>query len=355
LFALGRPARVSAQPQPNISVSPASHDFGDTPLGSTVSKSLRLKNIGTADLTVTTTAFRSPSTDFNIISGGAFVVAAGDSHDVTVDFTPGSVGVENDTLDITSDDPDQPILAIPLTGNGVTVPDIAITPTSNDFGSVAQGMMVMQTFAVSNNGQADLNVSLTEIIGTDAGDFSIVTGGGGFALAPTSNSTQAIEISFLPAAIGLRNAVLRLTSNDPDQSQLDVALSGTGFSTNLPGSPVTFSVTGDYPYGSSELADLEQHMNDHNRFSPADFFVHVGDINAGSESCQQQRYEDVAALLKTLAVPAFIIPGDNEWTDCSNPTQGWAWWAASFTDFDQNFCGLLLYSARQDVTQTLRL
>ena len=310
LLAFGRPARVSAQPRPNISVSPVSHDFGDTPIGSTGSKSLRLKSIGTADLTVTTTGFRGSNPDFSIISGGAFVITIGDSHDVIVDFTPGGVGVKNDTLDIASDDPDQPIISIPLTGNGITVPDIAISPASHDFGSVAQGTMVMQTFTVTNNGQADLNVSLTEIVGTDAGDFSIVTGGGSFVLTPTSS--QTIEIGFLPTATGPRSATLRVTSDDPDQGQLDVALTGTCLAANLPGSPVTFSVTGDYPYGSSELADLERHMNDHNRFSPADFFVHVGDINAGSESCQQQRYEDVAALLKTLAVPAFIIPGDNE-------------------------------------------
>ena len=108
---------------------------------------------------------------------------------------------------------------------------------------------------------------------------------------------------------------------------------------SLPGTPITFSVSGDYPYDPSELADLQQDMDDHNLYSPSDFFFHVGDIFSGSESCFEQRYIDVANSLKTLAVPAFIVIGDNEWVDCSNPTQAFQWWENSFTNFEQNYCG----------------
>jgi len=104
------------------------------------------------------------------------------------------------------------------------------------------------------------------------------------------------------------------------------------------GAPVTFSATGDYPYGTAEIAVFQQHMDQHDLYSPSDFLVHVGDINAEWEGCSQSRYVTVADMLKSLSVPAFILPGDNEWIDCTDPGQGWQWWQESFADFEQNFC-----------------
>jgi VCBS repeat-containing protein len=104
------------------------------------------------------------------------------------------------------------------------------------------------------------------------------------------------------------------------------------------GEPVTFSATGDYPYGSSEISELQQHMDLHNLYSPSDFYVHVGDIKSGSESCQEGRFIDVADALKTLAVPAFCLVGDNEWTDCSNQSQAWGWYVQHLANLDAWFC-----------------
>ena len=106
------------------------------------------------------------------------------------------------------------------------------------------------------------------------------------------------------------------------------------------GDPVVFSVFGDVPYSESELAVLETHVTNHNRYSPSAFLVHVGDIQSGSEACQEVRYQDVADTLKASAVPVFILPGDNEWVDCSNPSQGWAWWMEHLFALEKEFCGI---------------
>jgi len=104
--------------------------------------------------------------------------------------------------------------------------------------------------------------------------------------------------------------------------------------------PFVFSVFGDVPYSESELATLETHVTNHNRYSPSAFLVHVGDIKSGSEACQEVRYQDVADILKGSAVPVFILPGDNEWVDCSNPSQGWAWWMEHLFALEKEFCGI---------------
>ena len=105
------------------------------------------------------------------------------------------------------------------------------------------------------------------------------------------------------------------------------------------GQTTTFSAMGDVPYGSSEYSVLQQQMVDHNKYSPSKFQVHVGDIKSGSGSCTQAIYSDIANILKSSVAPVYIIPGDNETSDCSNPTQALAWWYQYYTNFEQNFCG----------------
>ncbi len=106
------------------------------------------------------------------------------------------------------------------------------------------------------------------------------------------------------------------------------------------GNPVIFSVFGDMPYRESEIADLEEHVANLNLYSPSAFLVHVGDIMSGSETCQEIRYQTVSDILKTAEIPVFVLPGDNEWLNCSNPSQGWAWWEKYFLGIEESFCGV---------------
>jgi hypothetical protein len=107
-----------------------------------------------------------------------------------------------------------------------------------------------------------------------------------------------------------------------------------------PGDPVVFSVFGDVPYDGSEIAELEEHVANWNLYSPSAFVVHVGDIMSGSETCQEARYQTVSDILKTSEIPVFVLPGDNEWTNCSNPSQGWAWWTQYLLGIEESFCGI---------------
>jgi hypothetical protein len=99
-----------------------------------------------------------------------------------------------------------------------------------------------------------------------------------------------------------------------------------------------FSVTGDIPYSSSEEGEMQQQIAEHNLYSPSEFFVHIGDIKSGSGSCSESVYRNVRDYLLELEVPTFITPGDNEWIDCSNPSQAWNFWVQYFMNFEQNFC-----------------
>jgi hypothetical protein len=105
------------------------------------------------------------------------------------------------------------------------------------------------------------------------------------------------------------------------------------------GSPIDFSAIGDVPYSGAEEAELEQHVDDHNLYSPSEFLVHLGDIKGGNSNCVESYYTDVADILSPLAVPTYVVPGDNEWTDCDDPVQAWSFWTTHFLGFENDYCG----------------
>ena len=159
-------------------------------------------------------------------SGGSYGVQVGNfptawaAGDVLhVDLTDGEGGYASGNKTLTNESYDQLNLTIYL-------PDISISPTSRNYGSVEVGTGSTQGFTVSNTGGATLNVSSTSVIGTDASQFIITSGGGSFSLSPGANRT--VNVQFHPTSAGSKSATLRLASNDPDEDPLDVSLSGTG-------------------------------------------------------------------------------------------------------------------------------
>jgi len=101
----------------------------------------------------------------------------------------------------------------------------------------------------------------------------------------------------------------------------------------------SFSVIADAPYDADEILQLDQHFYDHDRYSPSDLLVHLGDIKSGGGSCDESYYQVMADSLRMLSVPAFIVPGDNEWIDCSDPDQAWAYWEQHLLGIEADFCG----------------
>jgi hypothetical protein len=104
------------------------------------------------------------------------------------------------------------------------------------------------------------------------------------------------------------------------------------------GQQIIFSATGDVPYGSGEVSVFQQQITNHNKYSPSLFFVHVGDILSGSDPCDESKYSSVANMMKSLAVPVYITPGDNETVDCSSPSSGFNYFMKYFAKYEQNFC-----------------
>jgi len=114
----------------------------------------------------------------------------------------------------------------------ITEPDISVNPTTCNYGVVTVGTSVTRTIVVSNQGNGDLAVSSITLIGTNLNDFTITSGGGGFTLLPSTS--RNITVEFHPSSQGSKNGILSISSNDPDESEFIVLLTGTGLKPSEP-------------------------------------------------------------------------------------------------------------------------
>ena len=213
-------------------------------VGATASQTFAIRNFGGANLQVSgATLVGGQAGEFSITNGGApFTVAPGATHNVDLRFAPTSGGPKSTTLQLTTDDPDEGSIDVALSGNALVAPEIDVVPAANNYGVIWLGQNSSHTFAVRNIGSADLQVTTTSLVGGDAGEFGITSGGGAFTLTP--GSTHNMDVRFVPTSVGPKTAALRLASNDENEATFDVSLSGSGITP-----PDIASTPGSHNYG----------------------------------------------------------------------------------------------------------
>ncbi len=136
------------------------------------------------------------------------------------------------------------VVMVAVLGSGAAYAAPVISVQPQDFGSVrvasAATTTAVLTFDIQNTGDTTLTITGVQIMGTDAGDFTIMAGPGpNTDVAPS----EAVEITvvFDPQAPGPRSATLEITSNDP-ASPTSSALTGTGTSALISVTDVTFGI-----------------------------------------------------------------------------------------------------------------
>ncbi len=211
---------------PDIDLAPVGHDYGQAIVGTTAPRVFVIGNLGDVDLHVTAASIvGGGSAEFVLNDATAFTVPPGTTHSLEVRFVPTSGGPKGATLRLVSDDPNESTVDVPLNGVGMMPPDIDVAPMPHDYGDVLVGTTALRVFVIRNLGDVALQVTTTSLVGSDTGLFAIALGSAPFAVPP--GGTHNLEVSFAPTSGGPKTATLRLTSDDSDESAVDVALSGT--------------------------------------------------------------------------------------------------------------------------------
>ena len=99
----------------------------------------------------------------------------------------------------------------------------------------------------------------------------------------------------------------------------------------------TFCVIADVPYTQLELDELPNQIA--TQMEGCEFLVHLGDIFIGDTECNIEDYIIIQDVMLQSHVPAFVVPGDNEWNDCQRPNIeiGWDHWTDHFLEFEDNW------------------
>lgn len=106
-------------------------------------------------------------------------------------------------------------------------PDADVSPTSLSFGDVEVGQSSLLIATISNNGESQLELTVTQTGSTD------------FTYTPTTaivNPEESIDltVTYTPSDIGPDEATLTINSNDPDEPTIEVTLTGNGVEAAVP-------------------------------------------------------------------------------------------------------------------------
>jgi hypothetical protein len=118
---------------------------------------------------------------------------------------------------------------------GPGVPEITVeqplaTELTDGTSSIVFGSVIVGTtgapkpFTIKNTGSAALNITGVNVLGGNAGDFLVNTGGMISSL-PAGQSTS-FGVTFAPSAAGSRSTTLQILSNDLDEATFDIGITG---------------------------------------------------------------------------------------------------------------------------------
>ena len=216
----------------SFSLSAEAMAFGERQLNAASDpQPLTIRNTGNSPVPIDRMVLRGHR-DFRVEQDSCtptLMLAPGETCDITVVFTPNSLGERAATMEVQLDGKTH---IIPLTGAGTTasVPGISIVPASVTFNEVQLEDVARNTVTINNDGTAPLTIQALAITGDHGADFAIANTCADTTLAPDDSCT--LELTFSPTETGERRGTLTIENN-----AIATTLDLSGIGTRQPTSP----------------------------------------------------------------------------------------------------------------------
>ncbi len=207
--------------QPVLTISPASLNFNNVPVGQTSSQTVTLTNTGNSNLVINLATISG--TGFTMSSLGLpKTITAGSNISFSVQFSPTSTSGATGIIQLTDNAPGSP-QTVTMTGSAVaTGSSLSANPGSFNFNNVVVGSSSPQTFTLTNSGNATITINQINTTGT-----GYSTSG----LAPNqtiaAGATASFTGTFAPTTTGTVPGSITITSTATNPT-LTISLSGTG-------------------------------------------------------------------------------------------------------------------------------
>jgi len=220
-----------------LECTPAEINFGDVNPNASLTLSTRCKNIASESVTITGWGLAAgASTEFSVepYQGTPASLAAGAEFTVETTFSPtlANVGqVLQTALEISGRNPQAnrnlDVTRIPMQGKAGG-PDIEVTPLTLNFGQIVLGTSSKKRILISNNGYSTLTIASINGDVASPGNFTVDT----VSETVDSGNSKVIEVTFTPTSEGTSNSQVLIMSDDSDEPEVAVDLTGEGL--NLP-------------------------------------------------------------------------------------------------------------------------
>jgi hypothetical protein len=154
-----------------------------------------------------------------------------------------------------------------LQSESLPSPQISVSSTSLNFGSVQVGQSSSNTLTATNSGSADLIIRQLAISGASAVNFTTQNDRcTGTTLAPSQNCS--VLVVFSPNSGGSKSASLSISSNDPNTPTQTVSLSGSGTDSSV---IIASGSSGSFCFISTSVKDtgLEDYLDILRKFRDA--------------------------------------------------------------------------------------
>jgi hypothetical protein len=204
-----------------LTPSPSSLSFGNVQVGNYLQLSETLTNTGGVNVHISQATIAG--TGFSMSSWAPLTLAPGQHYTFTVTFTPPSAGNDSGNVAIVSD-ASNPNLGIPLSGTGTPVPQgqLAVTPTSLNFGNVSVG-----TDAQLNGTLTASVASVTVNSDTLNNPVFALSGLPSYPIVIPAGQHVGFTVTFTPSATGAASGSLSFASTASNSPTIE-SLAGTG-------------------------------------------------------------------------------------------------------------------------------
>jgi hypothetical protein len=188
-----------------LAPNPSSLNFGNVQVGSSQSQWETLTNLGGSNVTISQVT--DAGTGFSI-SGLNLptTLAPNQSLTFSTTFVPQTASSTTGTITVSSD-ASTPTLTIPQSGTGTAQGQLAVSPTSANFGNVTVGTSTSQAGTLSATG-ASVTVSSASVSNPEFSLSGVI-----FPLTIAAGQSVPITVAFAPQASGTASGALSFASN----------------------------------------------------------------------------------------------------------------------------------------------
>lgn len=276
-----------------IVLRPSPLDFGDVRVGTSTVSTVFVENLFASNARIVGAAI-SPSSEFTLQTSFPIPVSSGASVGIPVRFTPSNVGDHSATICFILDQPCPDTVCVSVTGRGVEQA-LVFAPSPLDFDTLAQCEEQTLSDTLTNTGSSSVTLQSSAVFGAGAQAFSILNPVTANEVL-TPGMKRVFTIRFSPASEqdGQVQAVLRVMTDDPNQSTVELPLEGTRVTQRMPSDQQVSFGTIDVNVASTQSITL---------------------TNNGTSALTFTSYQPASNVMLTPPLPITLLPGQSRSID----------------------------------------